>query len=342
MVALLLSSLITSAARSPALAEGPRRVSIPLLAGVLQIDTTPDLALGSAQLEAALAKVESEVRELDKLLALEESPAGPAVPAAPAAADARLVQSIERALGVCAWSSGAHGPFAGELNSLWGLRHPSGGIPGDQALATALSGNRCDLRVDARKADLGLGALRSRLDLHGFRKGALVDRAATVLSEHGIRHARLDLEGIFRASGDAPTLTKGSGWPIQLPTMPGSSRAETVFLRNGALAIIDSFSDPLLVGGESFPRYFDQRTGRPAQGTLAVLVATETASDAESLAVALFSLGSREGQFRLGNLRPQPAARWVQGSGGGEPLVVDSRWSAVFGAAGAASGARRD
>ncbi len=319
-------------------AEGPRKVTLTLLGGGLEIDAVPEAVTSRPALEAVFAAVEKEVRELDELLSLEgrSAPSGGlrsfrSGPDPKTAPDARLLQTIERALGICAWSSGAHGPFGGDVNTLWGLRGGGDGIPGEQALAAAVAGNRCDLRLDGRKPDAALGVLRARLDLHGFRDGALVDRAVAVLLDQGIRHARVRLNGIVRAVGDAPAQSKGTGWPVHLPQVPGAARAETLFVRDRSLAVIVSFGHPLVLGGESFPRYFDLRTGRPVQGTLAVLVSTQTASDAESVAVALFSLGPREGQFRLGGLTPQPAARWVQGSGAGEPLLVDSRWSAVFG-----------
>lgn len=125
--------------------------------------------------------------QLDELLSLEglSAPSGGlrsfrSGPEPKTAPDARLLQTIERALGICAWSSGAQ-QAGGDVNSLWGLRGGGDGIPGEQVLAAAVAGNRCDLRLDAGKPDAALGALRARLDLHGFRDGALVDLTVAVL-----------------------------------------------------------------------------------------------------------------------------------------------------------------
>jgi hypothetical protein len=60
---------------------------------------------------------------------------------------------------------------------------------------------------------------------------------------------------------------------------------------------------------------------------LAVLAATDLALDAQALAASLFIVGPREGQLRMGSLRPRPNVRWFLGSGGGAPLQVDYRWS---------------
>jgi thiamine biosynthesis lipoprotein ApbE len=275
----------------------------------------------AAEAETLLARVEAVVLDWDAALAPDAPAPGPA--------DTRRAQAVERALGICQWSSGALGPFGGEGYRLWGLRGSAAGIPGDEATLAAVAGNRCDLTVDKRAADLGLGALRARLDLFGFVDGTLVDRAVEQLLAAGVSAGRARLGGIVRAFGDGPNLAPGSGWLTFLPRI-GTAEAEAVFLKNRALAAIDGQA-PLAIGGESFPRVFDLRNGKTITGTLAVLVSTGSAADSESIGRALFALGPREGQFRLGGLSPQPAARWIQGSGVGEPLVVDSRWTAVFG-----------
>jgi hypothetical protein len=56
---------------------------------------------------------------------------------------------------------------------------------------------------------------------------------------------------------------------------------------------------------------------------------TELAMDAQGLATSLFILGPREGQLRMGTLRPRPSILWFLGSGTGAPLQVDYRWSEV-------------
>ena len=62
--------------------------------------------------------------------------------------DERVVDTVDRALGVCYWTGGALSPFGGDVYALWGLRVPSSGdgaaraIPGDGSLASAIEGNR--------------------------------------------------------------------------------------------------------------------------------------------------------------------------------------------------------
>jgi hypothetical protein len=318
--------------------------------------------LGDAQLEIeyiappklsaipeALRAAREAASELHELLAI-ENPAGrpnglgalatraepvagrPAL--APPIPDARVVATLQRALGVCYWTGGALGPFGGEVYALWGLRtHAAGSgggraLPGDGSLAAAIEGNRCEIALDPRRPDLGLGTERSRLDLYGFTSGPIVDRVIEVLADHGLVNVRVRHGSVLRAAGGG---SSGVGWVTLLPQLPGASAAESVILRDRALAIVTAADGAFARGGESFTRHFDLRTGRPASGSLGVFVSTLNAADAETVGLAMFVLGTREGQFKLGALDPQPAARWVQGSGEGEPLTVDSRWSAVFG-----------
>jgi hypothetical protein len=62
---------------------------------------------------------------------------------------------------------------------------------------------------------------------------------------------------------------------------------------------------------------------------LATVAVAELAMDAQGLAIAMLVMGPREGQLRIGTLRPRPALLWYLGTGAGDPLVVDYRWSDV-------------
>ena len=62
---------------------------------------------------------------------------------------------------------------------------------------------------------------------------------------------------------------------------------------------------------------------------LAAVAVTELAVDAQGLAATMLILGPREGQLRMGTLRPRPSLLWFLGSGEGRPLLVDYRWSDV-------------
>jgi hypothetical protein len=78
--------------------------------------------------------------------------------------------------------------------------------------------------------------------------------------------------------------------------------------------------------------YLNQRTGLPAPGVIGVAAVTDLAVDAQALAIAMILTGPREGQLRLGSLRPSPSVLWFLGSGSGAPLQADHHWGDVIAA----------
>jgi thiamine biosynthesis lipoprotein len=184
------------------------------------------------------------------------------------------------------------------------------------ALAAAAASAGCDrLHLDRQRGAAELAA-GSALDLAGFAPGFAVDRGIEVLRRHGAANAWLRLGGIQRGIGAGPG---GRGWVVApLASIERSPPLEDLLLLDRALAVASH---------AEARRFLDLRTGKPAEGVLAVLAVTELAVDAQGLATTLFATGSRRGQLRLGGLSPRPSVLWVLGSGEGMPLLVDYRWS---------------
>ena len=234
--------------------------------------------------------------------------------------DPRLLPLLTRARDFCSWSEGAHGPLGRDLYALWAdPSEPPSPEQAEQAVGVA----GCDrLAFDLTKGTAAL-AEGSGLDLQGFAAGYAVDRAVEVLEQAGAANVFVRIGAVRRGAGGGPG---DRGWPVELlPVAPSKEPQEKdappsdrIYLRDRALAVA---SEALLI---------NQRTGRRAQGVLAAVAVTDLAVDAQGLAAALYINGPREGQLRLGSLRPRPSVRWFLGSGAGEPLLVDYRWSEVM------------
>lgn len=205
-----------------------------------------------------------------------------------------LLAMLQRAQSFCLWTDGAFGPLGGPVAG-------------------------CDqLGIDAGKIQAAL-LPGSVLDLSGFAAGEAVDRAVEALKKNGTPAGKVRIGGVYRAFGDGPG-GKGKGWTVALPTFKGMSEpAGPVVLRDRALAIADAF------GG----LYLNRRTGQPVQGVVAAVTVTELARDAQPLAASLLITGPREGQLRIGSLRPRPSVLWLMGNGQGAPLRIFYRWSEV-------------
>lgn len=253
----------------------------------------------------AIQKALAEVAEVERLagggLAALSSMAGKG----PQTLDPRLLTVLTRARDFCFWSEGAHGPMGRDLYSLWA--DPSE-PPSPEQVEQAMGVAGCDrLTLDPKSGTAAL-AEGSGLDLRGFAEGHAVDRAVEVLKKEGAANAFVRIGPVQRGTGAGPG---GKGWSVELPPL------DRIYLLDRSLAVV------------SEAVYVNQRTGRRAQGVLAVATVTDLAVDAQGLASALFITGPREGQLRVGSLRPRPSVRWFLGSGVGEPLRVDYRWSEV-------------
>ncbi len=285
-----------------------------------------DLPRDAAQ--AAIEKAFAEVAEIERL----SDGAGPggglaalnaAAGKGPQKPDPRLLAMLGHTLAFCYWSEGASGPLGRDLNALWGLRSAPAAPPNaDQAEKAAALTACTRLTVDPEKGTVELEA-GSGLDLWGFAEGLAVDRAVEVLKQNGAVNGFVRIGSVQRGFGRGPA---GKGWPVELPQPPGLEEpVGRLVLRDHAVAVAAPADHPL---GGAAP-YLSQRTGRPPEGIVSTVVVTELASEAQGLATSVFVLGPREGQTRLGSLRPRPSVLWFMGTGAGTPLQVGYRWSDV-------------
>ncbi|MEA2558882.1 MAG: FAD:protein transferase [Acidobacteriota bacterium] len=281
----------------------------------------------------AIQSAFDEIAEIERLTRPDALNAGAGQ--GPQALDPRLMPLLVRAQEFCFWSEGAHGPLGWDLYEAWGLHGagPAGAPPeppDTERLERAKVAARCDtLRLNPSKgtAELATGA---RLDLGGFAEGHAVDRAVEVLRQKGVGNGFVQIGGVQRAFGGG---VDGRGWKVLLPEYPGRDRASGLFLLHDRAAAVFSIEDnPLKIADQAMLPYLHQRTGLPAAGVAGVAAVTDLAVDAQALAIAMALTGPREGQLRLGSLRPSPSVLWFLGNGSGTPLQVDHRWGEIIAA----------
>ena len=231
----------------------------------------------------------------------------------------RLLQSV---LGFCLWSRGANGPLGGVLYDLWGTASlPPAGKSLEIAVRTAAC-QSLTLHPETRDASLAAG---SRLDLRHFATGYAIDRAIRELRDGGASNIWIEYRSVMRGMGLGPN---GKGWKVTLPMFPGMTETlDPVWLHDRALAVISTHRDRFRFGETSYPGFIDQRSGRPARGTVGTVVVSELALDAQAIGSTMVILGNREGQLRLGGVDPSPSILWLMGDGEGEPLLATYKWS---------------
>jgi len=293
-------------------------------------DLPPDAAREAAS--AALREIAVLERETDP-----EPPAGAppivgtlaalnaAAGKGPQAVEPHLFTILSRTADYCTFSNGALGPLARDLYRLWGVGAPAAGLPPEDKLAEAIKAAACSRLVLDPKARTAALQAGSALALRGFAEGAAVDRAVAVLQEKGVRNSVVGIGRVWRAIGPG---ADGKGWRIALPTLAGmQSSIGEVLLRDQSLALVAAGDRPITIGGDVYSPFVDQRTGRPIEGVEAVAARTLEGLDAQALASSRFILGTREGQLRVGGVRPEPSVLWALGSGAGAPLLVEYHWA---------------
>lgn len=124
------------------------------------------------------------------------------------------------------------------------------------------------------------------LDFGGYLKGWALDRARTLLKQHGIQNALINIGGNILALGEK---SPGTPWQIgiQHPRKPGV--LATLQLRDGeAIGTSGDYQRYFEANGQRFSHLLDPRTGYPGQQTQAVTVLipagehSGTLSDAQS------------------------------------------------------------
>ncbi|HEX3127167.1 MAG TPA: FAD:protein FMN transferase [Thermoanaerobaculia bacterium] len=295
--------------------------------------------------KAAIQAALDEVAATERLLRPDSSePAGgvgslnTAAGHGPQPVDPKLMPLLVRAQEFCFWSEGAHGPLGRNLYEAWGLRSAptvsdeplAATLPDPGVLQEATAAARCESLVLDPAKDTAELAAGSRLDLGGFAEGHAVDRAVDTLRQNGVANGFVQLGPIQRGLGKGGD---GRGWKIVLPRFTGMDRpAGRFLLRDRAAAVLSTQDGAMRIADQAVLPYLNQRTGLPAPGVVGVAAVTDLAVDAQALAIAMILTGPREGQLRLGSLRPSPSVLWFLGSGSGAPLQADHHWGDVIAA----------
>lgn len=256
----------------------------------------------------------------DGLGALNRSPAEGVV------LDRRLLRLLARARDFCLWSRGAHNPLGGRTLLLWGFHGEAEARPTPGNLLQARAPDCRNLRLDAETAR-ARRPLSASVDLWGFARGFAVDRAMETLQDFGATNAWVELGTFYRGLGKGPDGARG--WPVSFEDRDELAESvKQVWLEDQALAYVHQIHRPLTIAGDVYAPFLDQRTGEPGEGVRGAIVVTDLTVDAQALAVSLSILGTREGQMRLGGLKPTPAVLWLLGEGDeGPPLLAASHWS---------------
>jgi thiamine biosynthesis lipoprotein len=178
-----------------------------------------------------------------------------------------------------------------------------------------------DVAFDADTRVIRFGRRGMRIDLGGIAKGYAVDLAMRELRAHGVTDALVDASGNMLALGHPPT---AEHWRIGLrdprDRMPYFAR---VWLADDAISTSANYEQFVARDGQRYGHILDPRTGRPANGLLAVTVVAPDATTSDTWDTPLFVLGL-EGAKLKARERADVAAILVQPGAGVDTVWVES------------------
>jgi len=205
--------------------------------------------------------------------------------------DPGLAGIIDRSNDIARASGGAFDPAVGSLVKLWGFDDAANipdRPPSSMTIRTALEAMQPLPGIWDPSTATVATAPGVAIDLGGFAKGEAVDRAISLLQEHGVANA------IVNAGGDLRAIGRRGNRPWRIGVR--EPRLE------GVLAAIEVSGDQSVFTSGDYERFFelegrryhhilDPRTGYPSQGLISVTVLADNAATADAACTALMVSG---------------------------------------------------
>jgi thiamine biosynthesis lipoprotein len=202
----------------------------------------------------------------------------------------------------------------------WGFLGGKPHVPSDAEIASAFRRvGAAHLRFDPGTRTLRFDRQGLQIDLGGIAKGYAVHVVAESLRAHGVRDALVDLSGNMDAIGHPPGAPY---WRIGIrdprDRMPFFARLD---LTDQGVSTSADYEQFVISNGKRYGHIMDPRTGRPAEGLLAVTVVAKNGYITDAWDTPLFVLGAAEAK-RIAKARDDIAAIIVEPGADG----VDTVW----------------
>jgi thiamine biosynthesis lipoprotein len=230
---------------------------------------------------------------------------------------------LARSLALWRESDGAFDITVEPLVRAWGFLGGPRRVPSEaEARAAFALVGAGDVRFDSSARTIRFARRGMRVDLGGIAKGYAVDLAMRELRAHGVQDALVDASGNMLSAGHPAT---SPAWRIGLRD-PRDRQAyfARVTLMGDAISTSANYEQFVAKDGRRYGHILDPRTGRPAEGMLAVTVVAADATTTDAWDTPLFVLGP-EAARRKARERADVAAILVTPSAG-TGAVPDTVW----------------
>jgi thiamine biosynthesis lipoprotein len=236
-----------------------------------------------------------------------------------------LFHITERSFYYSRITSGAFDITARPLVQLWGFQGGAAHLPDEAEISEAMQRVGYEkIMLDGESSSIIMPP-GMELDLAGIAKGYGVDRAVSILKNHGVKRALVNLGGNIYALGTPPG---EKGWSVGIrDPRGGTSVVGSLLLADEAVATSGNYENYVEIEGAIYGHILDPRAGRPVSHVLSVTVVAPTALAADALSTGLFVLGPESGGKAL-SLLQDVRALFAMPNGDG---VVYEKWGAFSG-----------
>ncbi len=222
----------------------------------------------------------------------------------PVVVDEATYEVIEKGLAYSKLTGGAFDLTIGPVVKLWNIGFPNARVPSDDEIKEVLPQVGFDKVVlNPQDSSIYLTEKGMCLDLGGIGKGYAADTVATLLKEHGVKHALIDLGGNLYALGDKPG---NQLWSIgiQDPFNPRGKIIGRIKTANKSIVtsgIYERYVED--ANGHKYHHILDPKTGYPYENEIAgVTIISPSSTDGDALSTAIFAMGLEEGLAFVENL----------------------------------------
>ncbi len=319
--AALVLALLSSAAMPT---RPPRAVTYPIRAMGTYVNVTL-VTRDSAQSWPAAEAAQTQVRLVDSLMSnwtttSEVARLNRVADSVATIAEPHVAEVIARSLDVWRRSDHSFDITVEPLVRAWGFIGGPRRVPSEDEVRTAFAHVGADAIVlDSTSGRIAFTRKGTRIDLGGIAKGYAVDEAARALRAAGVHDALVDASGNMRALGHPPT---SAHWRIGLrdPHDRMAYFARVWLADREAISTSADYEQFIAQDGKRYGHILDARTGRPAEGTLAVTVIARDATTSDAWDTPLFILGGAAARAKALELDDVAAMIVMPGVG------VDTVW----------------
>ncbi len=256
-----------------------------------------------AQLKQAMEAAYAEVKRLERLMShyMPESQLSQInfqAGKSPVIVDNELYRLIKRSLHFSELTDGAFDISFASVGKLWNFRREM--VPTETAIQNQLPFvNYKNIQLDEQNSSVFLPDSRMEIGLGGIGKGYAMDRAMTVLQNHGIQNA------MVMAGGD--TLIRGkkgsAPWRVGLrdPNREGGILA-VLPLADQAISTSGDYERFFFKNGIRYHHILNTKTGFPAKKSRSVSILASDATTSDALSTSVFVLGPEKGLILIEKL----------------------------------------